>query len=160
MPLFALIFSTINVLPAYAALGDGLGENWEATASGSEEMTRRWTSTAISSDGTFQVAINVDNSIYSSSDSGNTWAKKYDASSVNGLSISGNGSTIVTFRGGVGGPSGGSPLLISKDYGQTWADTAVIATARCSGYNTVGFSDFSVLMSSSSTGSNIDAKSL
>ena len=72
LPLVALIFSTINVLPAYAALGD----DWDATASGLRESINVWKSSKISSNGSTQVAV-VENSIYVSTDSGNTWTNKY-----------------------------------------------------------------------------------
>jgi photosystem II stability/assembly factor-like uncharacterized protein len=134
LPLIALIFSTINVLPAFAALGD----DWDATASGLRENTPSWVASKISNNGTIQVAITYD-SVYISSDTGNTWTNKLTTDKyLDGLDISDDGSTIVlSYSAGANGS-----FLVSKDYGQTWTDSTPVG--RSASNNAVSIPDFAL----------------
>jgi hypothetical protein len=120
MPLVALVFSTINVLPAYAALGD----DWDATASGLTESIFQWQSSKISSNGSTQVAVG-DNSIFVSTDSGNTWTNKYTPAekSIFDVELSDDGSTIIAMtRDSISGIGAQSTFFVSKDSGETWSE--------------------------------------
>lgn len=134
LPLITLIFSSINALPAFAALGD----DWDATASGLRENTPSWVASKISNNGTIQVAITYD-SVYISSDTGNTWTNKLTTDKyLDGLDLSSDGSTIVlSYSAGANGS-----FLVSKDYGQTWTDSTPVG--RSSSNNDVAILDFAL----------------
>ena len=120
LPLVALIFSTINVLPAYAALGD----DWDATASGLRESILQWQSSKISSNGLVQAAVG-NNSIYVSTDSGNTWTNKYTPAErgIFDVELSDDGSTIIAMtRNYFSGIGYQSTFFVSKDSGETWSE--------------------------------------
>ena len=116
----ALIFSTINVLPAFAALGD----DWEGNASGLRESTSQWRGSEISSDGHIQGFFD-DLDLYISTDFGASWTKKftvpYTFRVLTDLEISQDGSTIVALTNGSW--TALTPLFyISTDFGNTWIE--------------------------------------
>jgi photosystem II stability/assembly factor-like uncharacterized protein len=116
----ALIFSTINVLPAFAALGD----DWEGNASGLRESTSLWRGSEISSDGHIQGFFD-DLDLYISTDFGASWTKKftvpYTFRVLTDLEISQDGSTIVALTNGLF--TALTPIFyVSTDFGNTWIE--------------------------------------
>jgi photosystem II stability/assembly factor-like uncharacterized protein len=133
LPLIALIFSTINVLPAFAALGD----DWEATASGLRENTPYWRLNKVSSDGSIQVA--ADNDIYISTNFGNSWTKKFtpdEPQTLQDFEMSQDGSTIVALTINFS-RANESIFFVSTDFGDTWTEKSAFRAG-------FGFTDFAM----------------
>jgi hypothetical protein len=102
-------------------LSNDSGASWENSVSG-----RVWSATAMSSDGTIQIAALDGGKIYLSTDSGLTWNAKATEKNWSSIAMSSDGKYIVagvkllqiylnskySFYNG--------PIFVSNDYGNTW----------------------------------------
>ena len=136
LPAFALLISSLSIIPSFAALGD----DWQATASGLTESAKYWRESRISTDGSSQVAIDA-NSVYVSRDYGISWSLKYTSiDSLFDLDSSDDGSTIVISYQN----PGNGILLISKDYGQNWTTSTPLGLRPIPGSGDFYLEDFAV----------------
>ncbi len=95
-------------------LSSAFGTGWTAKAT-----SRNWNAVAVSSDGRYQTGAVYNGYIYISSDYGDTWSSEMGGSSATyaDIAMSSNGKIQVAAR------RGSTTLLLSTDYGNTWAST-------------------------------------
>lgn len=142
VPILTLLFSTINVIPAFAALGD----NWEGNASGlGEEFA--WNDIEASNNGQYLYANKAAGNpkLFKSMDYGNTWSDitppGYTSQLNRTIAVSADGKKIVT----VNNPNTNTEeffaqciltdepdeelcnakVLISNNYGETWESKSI-----------------------------------
>jgi photosystem II stability/assembly factor-like uncharacterized protein len=85
------------------------GSVWTARESG-----RKWSSIALSSDGSLQTAVVDGGFIYTSTDHGNNWTQRGSSLNYLGVAMSADGKYQTA------APTGTNQLYVSSDYGVTW----------------------------------------
>jgi len=111
-------FQTITCESIYVS--SDFGKNWRNVFEGQDFFERNWDGISISSDGTYQTAIDNGGFIYISRDSGQNWIQNENLNILNknwkAISISSTGEfqTAVDNNGGI---------YVSNDSGNTWRNT-------------------------------------